>query len=114
MKALRALVVVAVSGTVLAGCGGGKDWKGDVAFTVTKVNPGYESTGKTRPPYANLEIDQPEPKSVEPISTRVADLDQLPDGVQAGDKVVCEVRQSDESGFDQQGVRTDVGPCKAR
>ncbi|MEU6150845.1 hypothetical protein ABZ816_12680 [Actinosynnema sp. NPDC047251] len=113
MKALKAVVVVAVSGSLLVGCGN-KDWEGDVAFKVTKVNPGYESMGQIRPPYANLEIDQDEPKSIEPISTRVADLDQLPEGVAAGDLVTCEVRQTDESGFDQKGVRTDVGSCKSR
>ncbi|MBB5954569.1 hypothetical protein FHS29_001139 [Saccharothrix tamanrassetensis] len=114
MKALKVGVVVAAMGFLLAGCGGGKEWEGEVTFKVTRLNPASESMGKTVPPYANLEIDQDEPGSVEPIGTRIADLDRLPEGVRVGDVVVCRVRQSDESGFDQEGVRTDVGPCRSR
>ncbi|WP_433266372.1 hypothetical protein ACQPZF_40685 [Actinosynnema sp. CS-041913] len=113
MKALKVGVIAAAIGFLSTGCGGGSEWAGDVTFKVTRLNPASESMGKAVPPYANLEIDQEEPRSIEPISTRIADLDQLPDGVEVGDVVVCGVRQTDRSGFDQEGVRTDVGPCRA-
>jgi hypothetical protein len=70
--------------------------------------------GETKPAYANLEIDQDQPDSIEQISKKAANLDQFPEGIKAGDLVVCSVRQSDKSGFDQEGVQTDVGPCRLR
>ncbi|MFD0201835.1 MULTISPECIES: hypothetical protein [Saccharothrix] len=39
---------------------------------------------------------------------------QFPEGIKVGDRAVCSVRQSDQSGFDQEGVQTDVGPCRLR
>ncbi|MFI9811137.1 hypothetical protein [Saccharothrix variisporea] len=112
MKALKLGVVVAAVGMLLAACGG-EEWEGEVAFKVTQLNPGYESSGRTRPPFANLTIDQDEPKSVEKIDQRTADLDQLPQGVKVGDRVLCKVRQSDKSGFDQEDPQTEVRDCRA-
>ncbi|MBW4715703.1 hypothetical protein [Saccharothrix obliqua] len=115
MNALKLISAIALSGFLLAACGsGGKEWEGDVAFKVTRLNPSQDSMGRTEPPYANLEIDQDEPKSLEPISTRIANLDQLPDGVRVGDRVTCKVKQSDQSGFDQRGVQTTVTSCRSR
>ncbi|WP_447004753.1 hypothetical protein ACRAKI_35110 [Saccharothrix isguenensis] len=113
MKALKACVAVLAVGALLVGCGG-REWSGDVDFEVVKINPAYESMGETKPAYANLEIDQDQPGSVEQITKKAVDLDRLPDGIKAGDLVTCSVRQSDNSGFDQKGVQTDVGPCRLR
>ncbi|GAA1345058.1 hypothetical protein [Saccharothrix algeriensis] len=107
MKAAKAVPVLLAVGALLVGCGG-DEWSGEVRFQVTRLNP----ASGAQPAYANLEIDQEEPKSIEPVSTRIADLDRLPAGVAVGDAVVCRVRQSDESGFDQRGVRTEVDSCR--
>ncbi|WP_033436431.1 hypothetical protein [Saccharothrix sp. NRRL B-16314] len=112
MKVLKACAVVLAVGTVLAGCGS-SEWSGEIRFKVVRVNPAYESMGETKPPYVNLEIDQDQVDSIEQITKNAADLDQFPEGIKVGDLVVCSVRQSDKSGFDQEGVQTDVGPCRA-
>lgn len=114
MKALKLGVVVAAVGMLLTACGG-EEWEGEVAFKVSRLNPGYESAGRTRPPFANLDIDQDEPAgSVESISSRAVDLDKLPQGVAVGDLVTCKVRQWDKSGFDQEGVQTELTDCRGR
>ncbi|MFI9006924.1 hypothetical protein ACIGNX_06810 [Actinosynnema sp. NPDC053489] len=113
MKALKACVAVLAVATLLAGCGG-SEWSGEVDFKVVRVNPAYESMGETKPAYANLEIDQDQPGSIERITTKAVDLDRLPGGVGVGDLLRCSVRQSDASGFDQEGVQTEVGPCRSR
>ncbi|MCE6995727.1 hypothetical protein LZG04_13075 [Saccharothrix sp. S26] len=112
MKALKACVAVLAVGALLAGCG--SDWAGEVNFKVVQVNPPYESMGQTKPAYANLEIDQDQPGGLERIGKKSADLDQFPEGIEVGDLVVCSVRQSDRGGFDQEGVQTEIGPCRLR
>ncbi|WP_367134305.1 hypothetical protein [Saccharothrix sp. HUAS TT1] len=113
MKALKACVAVLAAGALLVGCGAG-EWSGDVDFKVVKINPGYESMGETKPSFVNLEIDQEQPDGIEQITRTAADLDQFPEGIAVGDLVVCAVRQSDESGFDQEGVQSGIGPCRLR
>ncbi len=112
MKALKACVAVLSAGALLAGCS--SEWSAEVDFKVVKINPSYESMGETKPPYVNLEIDQDQPGGIEQIDKKSADLDQFPEGIEVGDLVVCSVRQSDRSGFDQEGVQTEVGPCRLR
>ncbi|MFJ6670751.1 hypothetical protein ACIQMJ_06540 [Actinosynnema sp. NPDC091369] len=112
MKALKACVAVLAVGTLLVGCS--SEWSGEVDFKVVKINPPYESMGETKPSYVNLELDQDQPGGIERIDKKSADLDRFPEGIKVGDLVVCTVRQSDQSGFDQEGVRTEVGPCRLR
>ncbi|PSL55074.1 hypothetical protein B0I31_10531 [Saccharothrix carnea] len=112
MKALKACLATLAVGTLLVGCS--SEWSGEVDFKVLKINPAYESMGETKPSYVNLEIDQEQPGGIEQLSKNSADLDQFPEGIKVGDLVVCSVRQSDQSGFDQEGVQTVVGPCRLR
>ncbi|MEU5691329.1 hypothetical protein [Actinosynnema sp. NPDC020468] len=113
---MRVLGLVLATGVLLTACGGGA-YSGELAFRVTAVNPESESMGRTEPAYVNLEIDQDvadERDLLEIVRTQRADLDQLPTGVKVGDRVQCHVNQSDDSGFDQKGVQTEVTHCVSR
>ncbi|GAA3880626.1 hypothetical protein GCM10022243_51550 [Saccharothrix violaceirubra] len=110
MKLLRLLPLVALV-FLLVGCS--SEWEGDVRFKVTKLNPGFTSSVQVQAPYANLEIDEAEPKStLEPVSKKAVDISDLPEGVQVGDVVICHVSQHDKSGFDQQGVQVKLDQCR--
>ena len=89
VKALKACPAVLAVGTLLVGCG---------------------ASGLAR--WLHRREDQP--GGGEQITKTAADPDQFPEGIKAGGLVVCSVRQSDRSGFDQEGVQTVVGPCRLR
>ena len=104
------LAVVAV-GAVVTGCA--RSWDGDLRFEVVAFHDGYESMGRVQGSYANIKMAQDHPDAmVENVTMQAVDRDQLPAGIRIGEQVVCAVRQYDKSGFDQEGVRTDVDRCR--
>ncbi|WNV91183.1 hypothetical protein [Umezawaea sp. Da 62-37] len=111
---MRVLVVLVAAALLLSGCSLEREWKGDLAFKVTKVNPPYtDKSDKAKPAYVNLDLDQAEPDSVSPLGKKHgADLDRFPSDVAVGDQVVCAVRQYDANGFDGGNVEVTIGPCR--
>ncbi|CCH35452.1 hypothetical protein ABZ816_12685 [Actinosynnema sp. NPDC047251] len=110
MKALKAVVVVAVSGSLLVGCG--SDWTGDVRFKVTRIAPARESMGEAKKPFVVLELDQEQPDGIPEITTEGADSDQFPADIKVGDVVVCTLHRSDDNGLDGVEAKQTVGPCR--
>ncbi|WP_158847104.1 hypothetical protein [Saccharothrix deserti] len=111
MKALKACVAVLAVGTLLVGCS--SEWEEDVQFKVTRITPETEVTpGRTSPPRAVLALDQEDPKGLVALNTASADLDQFPDGIKAGDVVICKVRQVEANNLDGLGAESTVGPCR--
>ncbi|MFD1148685.1 hypothetical protein [Saccharothrix hoggarensis] len=112
MKAFKACVAVVAAGVLLAGCG--SEWEEDVRFKVTRITPEREVTpGNMAPPHVVLALDQDDPDGLVPLTTAGADIDQFPDGIEAGDVVVCKVRQVEANNLDGLGAETTVGPCRA-
>ncbi|GGP80911.1 hypothetical protein GCM10010185_63570 [Saccharothrix coeruleofusca] len=102
--------MVLALGFALAGCG--SEWEGEVRFEVTRIAPPYESMGERKPEHVVLALDQEVPDSVRGLQTTGADIDQFPEGVAVGDRVLCRVRQSDDNGLDGVDPTTTVGPCR--
>jgi hypothetical protein len=94
---------------VLAGC---SSWEGDVRFTVVRIDPGYESTGRTMPARVVMDLDGEAPKSARVASPEGADIDQFPADIKVGDKVLCAVKTADDNGLDDVDPKTTVGPCR--
>ena len=112
MKALKACVAVLAVGTLLVGCSA--DWEEEVRFKVTRITPETEVTpNRTLPPRAVLELDQDDPGGIVTIKTVSAELDQFPDGIKAGDVVICKVRQVEDNNLDGLAPETEVGPCRS-
>lgn len=113
MKALKAVAVVAVSGLLLAGCGGKGEWSGEVRFKVTKVTPGEVlASGQRERGRVSLELAQDQPPS--PITSPWAFLDEVPAGTAVGDELVCTVKKRDDSKLDDaEAVQTITGCRKA-
>jgi hypothetical protein len=111
VKALKACVAVLAVGTLLVGCGG--EWEQDVRFKVTRITPEREITpGHVAPPHVVLALDQDDPEPLVSLDTAGADIDQFPDGIEAGDAVICTVRQVEENSLDGLGPESAVGPCR--
>ncbi|NUT47369.1 MAG: hypothetical protein HOV94_08665 [Saccharothrix sp.] len=112
MKALKACVAVLAVGALLVGCG--SDWEEEVRFKVTRITPEHEVVpGRTSPAHVVLELDQDDPGALVPLDTAGADIDQFPEGIKAGDAVVCKVRQVEKNNLDGLEPESAVGPCRA-
>ncbi len=110
MKALKACVVVAGVGLLLAGCGGG-EWSGEVRFKVTQITPGKDLvSGQKGPGRVSLELDQEQPSSQ--ITSPWAHQDQVPSDVKVGDKVVCTVKKRDDSKLDDAEAVQTITSCR--
>ncbi|MET1072314.1 MAG: hypothetical protein ABWY11_06665 [Umezawaea sp.] len=111
MRVLAALVAAAL---LLSGCSLEREWKGDLAFEVTKINPPYtDKSGESKPAFVLLELDQEQPDSFQALSrSQGAGIGDFPADVKVGDRVVCAVRQYDANGFDGGNVEVTIGPCR--
>lgn len=103
------LLALLLACLVLAGC---SSWEGDVRFTVTRIDPGYESMGEKRPARVVMDVDGEAPESARVASPEGADIDQFPADVKVGDKVICTVKTADDNGADGVDPKTTIGPCK--
>jgi hypothetical protein len=111
VKALKACVAVLAAGALLVGCG--NSWEEEVRFKVTRITPEQQITpGKTKPPYVVLALDQEDPDGLVSLDTAGADIDQFPEGIKAGDVVICEVRQDEKNNLDGLEPESEVGPCR--
>jgi hypothetical protein len=110
VKAFKACVAVLAVGALLAGCG--NSWEEDVRFKVTRINPEREVTpGHKAPPYVVLALDQDDPGPLVSLDTAGADIDQFPDGIKAGDVVICKVHQVEKNNVDGLEPESRIGPC---
>ncbi|GAA3460789.1 hypothetical protein ACFFSW_33795 [Saccharothrix longispora] len=111
MKALKACVAVLAVGSLLVGCG--SEWEDDVRFKVIEISPRTNLTRtETIGNHFRLELDQEKPDSVAPFSHAAVTDEQVPEGTEVGDVLMCKVRQWDENSFDGVGLQTDTGPCR--
>jgi hypothetical protein len=111
VKALKACVAILAVGTLLVGCG--SEWEEEVRFKVTRITPEHETVpGQVSPPHVVLELDQDDPGAPVPLKTAGADLDRFPQGVKAGDAVICTVRQVEKNNLDGLEPESEVGPCR--
>ena len=56
---MRVLVVLVAAALLLSGCSLEREWKGDLAFKVTKINPPYtDKSGEPKPAFVLLELDR--------------------------------------------------------
>ncbi|KOX35033.1 hypothetical protein ADK67_00365 [Saccharothrix sp. NRRL B-16348] len=111
MKALKACLAILAVGTLLVGCSA--DWEEEVRFKVTRITPERQVTpGHTSPPRAVMELDQDDPGALVKLDTASAELDQFPEGIKAGDVVICKVRQVEKNNLDGLEPESEVGPCR--
>ncbi len=111
MKALKACLAILAVGTLLVGCSA--DWEEEVRFKVTRITPERQVTpGHTSPPYVVLALDQDDPDPLVALDTAGADIDQFPEGIKAGDVVICKVRQVEKNNLDGLEPESEVGPCR--
>ncbi|ROP39583.1 hypothetical protein [Saccharothrix texasensis] len=111
MKALKACLAILAVGTLLVGCSA--KWEEEVRFKVTRITPERETVpGQMSPPYVVLALDQDDPEPLVSLSTTGAGIDQFPEGVKAGDAVICEVRQVEKNNLDGLEPESEVGPCR--
>ncbi len=90
---------------LVVGCA--SEWSGEVRFKVRQI--GEISSG----PRVSLAVDGPEPKGLQGlISGGSATPDQFPADIKAGEIVICQVKQTDDNGFDGGNMKTTIGPCK--
>ncbi len=108
------LVAVAITCVVvLSGCA--STWDGDVNLKIDKITPAHEYLGKPTPAYVNVTIDQEhDPDMVEKFTITGAEVTLFPSDITVGDLVVCAITQRDDSGFDQEGPRTELSDCRHR
>ncbi|MFI9811138.1 hypothetical protein [Saccharothrix variisporea] len=108
MKALKAGVVVAAVGMLLAGCG--SEWEGDAHFKVLRIVP--DPRGE-RPTQVGVELTEELKGEFAPgRSTYGAALDQFPPDIKVDDQVVCKIRRWDDNGFDGIDPRVEVSSCR--
>ncbi|MFE9744529.1 hypothetical protein ACFYOT_06465 [Saccharothrix saharensis] len=46
------------------------------------------------------------------LKTAGADIDRFPNGIKAGDAVICKVRQVEKNNLDGLEPESEVGPCQ--
>lgn len=111
MKALKACLATLAVGTLLVGCSA--EWEEEVRFKVTRITPETEVTpNRTLPARAVLELDQEDPGAIVTITSASADIGQFPEGIKAGDAVICKVRQVEKNNVDGLEPETEIGPCR--
>lgn len=90
---------------LLVGCA--SEWTGEVRFKVRRI--GEITSG----PRISLDVDGPEPKGLQGMITGGgATPDQFPADIKPGEIVICQVKQTDDNGFDGGNMKTAVGPCR--
>lgn len=102
---MRKLLLLLPAFLLVAGCA--SEWTGEVRFKVREI--GEISSG----PRISLDVDGPKPKGLQgQISAGGASPDQFPADIKPGEIVICQVKQTDDNGFDGGNMKTAVGPCK--
>jgi uncharacterized OB-fold protein len=87
--------------------------EGEVRFTVTRIDPPYESMGTMQPEYVAMDLGGDVPEGTLGLSKKEgAAKSQFPADIKVGDSVVCTVRKHDDNNLDDVDPITTIGPCR--